>query len=112
VPAAVGVHAQEATPDEFKAPVVHKVLSLASLNVTVPDAPGVKVASKVFDWPRSTVVSVVKVTALAILVLVTEDERPSLVTVIVTVIRVPISAEVRVYVEFVAFVIAVPARRH
>jgi hypothetical protein len=59
----VGVHTQEATPDEFKELVVHKLLLLASLNVTVPVTPGAKVASKVFDWPRSTVVSVVKVTA-------------------------------------------------
>jgi hypothetical protein len=63
VPAVLGVHAQEATPDEFKAPVLHKVLLLASLNVTVPVTPGAKVASKVFDWLRSTVGSVVKVTA-------------------------------------------------
>ena len=44
--------------------------------------------------------------------LVTGEDTPPLVTVIVTEITVPISDAVKVYVEFVAFVIGVPARRH
>jgi len=83
-----------------------------------PDAPPVAVG--VYEDPNAALVGAVdvKVIVCAILAtetvpsLVTEDETPPLVTVIVTEITVPISVEVKVYVEFVAFVIGVPARRH
>ena len=84
----------------------------------MPVTPGAKVASKVFDWPRSTVVSVVKVAVWANLdttAVPADDAKAELlpsVTVIVTEIEFPISAEVNVYVELVAPVIALPARRH
>jgi hypothetical protein len=102
------------------AEIVQMEVAVESIvNVTAfPDAPPAAVG--VYEEPYAALVGAVdvKVIACAILAtetvpaLVTEDETPPLVTVIVTEITVPISAAVKVYVEFVAFVIAVPARRH
>jgi hypothetical protein len=102
------------------AEIAQKEVAVASIvNITVfPDAPPVPVG--VYVDPNAALVGAVDVKVIdcaplateTVPALSTEDETPPLVTVIVTEITVPISAEVRVYVEVVAFVIAAPARRH